>query len=168
MDSHNLATVFLPVLVRSADIQQDALICTMPRKISSLDKAGESDQRQKQGSASLGIVLKLCIDRYDDIFKALEGGEAGEKGNSWGVDSTAVTPASSRSTSTASNSSFEATSERSDHNGNQQHRPKTIRKNSSTLKLLGGSPGTVKKKLNGTVSRSEPSRESARGLFARE
>ena len=96
MDSHNLATVFLPVLVRSADIQQDVLICTMPWKMKNLDKASETLQRQKQDSASLGTIIKLCIERYDEIFG---GGENGR------LESCAMTPESSRSTSTASHSS---------------------------------------------------------------
>lgn len=64
MDSHNLAVVFLPVLVRSADIRQDAIMCTMPRKVN-LDKQLKEHKGQQ---TSLGMVIKLCIDRYDEVF----------------------------------------------------------------------------------------------------
>lgn len=107
MDSHNLATVFLPVLVRSADIQQDALICTMPRKISNIDKGTkEAALRQRPETSSLGSIIKLCIDRFDDIFPGYNGTERQTAEIAGRPESSTMTPASSRSTSTASKSSM--------------------------------------------------------------
>lgn len=97
MDSHNLAVVFLPVLVRSADIRQDALMCTMPRKVNS-DK--RMQQEGQQGESSLGYILKLCIDRYDEVFSLRRDAERREV-----VQSADVTENSSRSASATSHSS---------------------------------------------------------------
>lgn len=104
MDSHNLAVVFLPVLVRSADIRQDALICTMPRKVkvSAID-----DNKQKHEgngiskTSSLGMILKLCIDRFDEVFPASHLGTAQPPGTA----SMGMTPKSSRTRSGSSRSS---------------------------------------------------------------
>lgn len=96
MDSHNLAVVFLPVLVRSADIRQDAFMCTMPRKVN-LDR---QMKEQKEQQSSLGMILKLCIDRYDEIFPPRHDVNGQEK-----QAMTPQTPESSRSASASSKSS---------------------------------------------------------------
>lgn len=99
MDSHNLAVVFLPVLVRSADIRQDAMICTMPRRI---DPNQRNSTTKPEETGSLGAIIKLCIERYDEIFPLACHGKRESTNDS---SSYAITPVTSRSASATSASS---------------------------------------------------------------
>lgn len=74
MDATNLATVWGPNLVRSSDPLKDMMMCAvagapkmstaMPR-LSGTEKAAGGDTPP----TTLGTLLKLCIDRYYEIFE---------------------------------------------------------------------------------------------------
>jgi len=70
MNSHNLAVVFLPVLVRSANILEDVEICTMP----SARTRSATQTGQKKNDTSLGMIIKLMIERFDDVFLSTVAG----------------------------------------------------------------------------------------------
>jgi hypothetical protein len=67
MNSHNLAVVFLPVLVRSANIMEDVEICIMP----SARTRSAIQTGQKKEDTSLGMIIKLMIERFDDVFPSV-------------------------------------------------------------------------------------------------
>lgn len=60
MDSYNLSVVFLPLLVRSADVREDAELCRMPAK-----KHLQDGNRH----ACFGQVLIDIIEHFDRIFE---------------------------------------------------------------------------------------------------
>lgn len=78
MDAHNLAIVICPNLVKSSDPMQDVLICSIPSgpSMSSTpstaampaDAAPTSTTETSDGGTTLGSIVKLCIQRYYEIF----------------------------------------------------------------------------------------------------
>lgn len=78
MDAHNLAIVICPNLVKSSDPMQDVLLCSVPNgpSMSSTpsttampaDAAPTSTTEISDGGTTLGSIVKLCIQRYYEIF----------------------------------------------------------------------------------------------------
>lgn len=78
MDAHNLAIVICPNLVKSSDPMQDVLLCSIPSgpSMSSTpstiatpaDAAPTSSTETSDGGTTLGSIVKLCIQRYYEIF----------------------------------------------------------------------------------------------------
>jgi Rho GTPase-activating protein 1 len=65
MDSHNLAVVLCPNLVASGDPAKDVAICAVPG-IKTM--SGAAPFSPTPGQATLGMVIKICIERYYEIF----------------------------------------------------------------------------------------------------
>lgn len=78
MDAHNLAIVICPNLVKSSDPMQDVLLCSVPSgpSMSSTpsttaapaDAVPTSSTETSDGGTTLGSIVKLCIQRYYEIF----------------------------------------------------------------------------------------------------
>ncbi|KAF9240270.1 divergent CRAL/TRIO domain-containing protein [Melanogaster broomeanus] len=62
MDAHNLAIVICPNLVKSSNPMKDVLISASPSTPSGVSSASSSE------GLTLGAVIKLCIQRYYEIF----------------------------------------------------------------------------------------------------
>lgn len=74
MDAHNLAIVICPNLVKSSDPMQDVLVCSIP-SISNTPPTTASPMTAEPipstasfGGTTLGSIVKLCIQRYYEIF----------------------------------------------------------------------------------------------------
>lgn len=78
MDAHNLAIVICPNLVKSSDPMQDVLLCSIPSGSSMsitpsmiampTHAALKSSTETSDGGTTLGSIVKLCIQRYYEIF----------------------------------------------------------------------------------------------------
>ncbi|KAH7885497.1 hypothetical protein F5I97DRAFT_1886063 [Phlebopus sp. FC_14] len=77
MDAHNLAVVICPNLVKSPNPLKDVLMCVVPGGPSpTTDTATATTARSgvssgsssSEGETTLGAVIKLCIQRYYEIF----------------------------------------------------------------------------------------------------
>ncbi|KAG1824185.1 hypothetical protein EV424DRAFT_1320868 [Suillus variegatus] len=75
MDAHNLAIVICPNLVKSSDPMQDVLLCSIPSGLSmtstfatATQAASTSSTETSNGDTTLGSIVKLCIQRYYEIF----------------------------------------------------------------------------------------------------
>ncbi|KAG1818634.1 Rho GTPase activation protein [Suillus subaureus] len=78
MDAHNLAVVICPNLVKSSDPMQDVILCSIPSgpSMSSTPSttatptqaAPTSSTETSDGGTTLGSIVKLCIQRYYEIF----------------------------------------------------------------------------------------------------
>ncbi|KAL1754528.1 hypothetical protein FB107DRAFT_291552 [Schizophyllum commune] len=74
MDAHNLAIVLCPNLVSSKAPMRDVMMCSIPNGPSPFDTPSSSSPNPNspstpsEGRATLGMVIKLCIQRYYEIF----------------------------------------------------------------------------------------------------
>uniref|UniRef100_D8QBF2 Rho-GAP domain-containing protein n=1 Tax=Schizophyllum commune (strain H4-8 / FGSC 9210) TaxID=578458 RepID=D8QBF2_SCHCM len=74
MDAHNLAIVLCPNLVSSKAPMRDVMMCSIPNGPSPFDMPSSSSPNPSspstpsEGCATLGMVIKLCIQRYYEIF----------------------------------------------------------------------------------------------------
>lgn len=70
MDSHNLAVVICPNLVKGSNTMKDVLICAIPNgpTLHASASASIPSNPADEGKATLGQVIKLCIERYYEIF----------------------------------------------------------------------------------------------------
>ncbi|KAG2147407.1 uncharacterized protein EDB93DRAFT_1085572 [Suillus bovinus] len=78
MDAHNLAIVICPNLVKSSDPMQDVLLCSITNESSTTtapsasatptQPASSSSTDTSKGGTTLGSIVKLCIQRYYEIF----------------------------------------------------------------------------------------------------
>ncbi|KAG0708429.1 hypothetical protein DFH29DRAFT_892451 [Suillus ampliporus] len=78
MDAHNLAIVICPNLVKSSDPMQDVMICSIPSgpSMSSTPSTNATPTPAAptpptdslDGNTTLGSIVKLCIQRYYEIF----------------------------------------------------------------------------------------------------
>ena len=62
MDAHNLALVLTPNLVKGSNFKRDFEMCAVPNNPSA------DGQTAKPTSATLGLVIKICISSYYEIF----------------------------------------------------------------------------------------------------
>lgn len=60
MDAHNLSLVLTPNLVKGSNFKRDLEMCAVPNQT--------DGQTAKPQSASLGLVIKICISHYYEIF----------------------------------------------------------------------------------------------------
>lgn len=81
MDAHNLAVVVCPNLLKGSNPMRDVLMCTVPggpsltndspslsSSVTSATLVSRSSDSSPEGSTTLGAVIKLCIQRYYEIF----------------------------------------------------------------------------------------------------
>jgi Rho GTPase-activating protein 1 len=78
MDAANLAIVFCPNLVSSGDVMRDVQICKVPGVSSKLPQplpssptSPSSPNSTRSPRTTLGSVIRLCIERYFEIFEDL-------------------------------------------------------------------------------------------------
>ncbi|KAG2109211.1 hypothetical protein BD769DRAFT_1630485 [Suillus cothurnatus] len=67
MDAHNLAVVICPNLVKSSDPMQDVLLCSIPNG-PWMSSGTNIFPETSDGGTTLGSIVKLCIQRYHEIF----------------------------------------------------------------------------------------------------
>lgn len=74
MDAHNLAIVICPNLVKSSDPMQDVLVCSIPSMSTTPSTPATpmgtepTPSTTSFGGTTLGSIVKLCIQRYYEIF----------------------------------------------------------------------------------------------------
>ncbi|TRM70230.1 hypothetical protein BD626DRAFT_422970 [Schizophyllum amplum] len=71
MDAHNLSIVLCPNLVSSKAPMRDVMMCAIPNGPSPFDMAlppTASPTPSAEGRTTLGLVIKLCIQRYYEVF----------------------------------------------------------------------------------------------------
>lgn len=74
MDAHNLAIVLCPNLVKGSNPMRDVTMCSVANAVFA---PSPSSPDPSSSSATLGIVIKLCIERYYEVFdEVLDRSEA--------------------------------------------------------------------------------------------
>jgi len=70
MDANNLAVVICPNLVKGSSPVKDVVICTIPNGPSLHPSARLSipSDASDEGKTTLGQIIKLCIERYFEVF----------------------------------------------------------------------------------------------------
>lgn len=71
MDAHNLAVVLCPNLVSGPDPMRDVAMCAVPGGPALYDSSSVPSVTAAQppeGRTTLGAVIKLCIQRYYEVF----------------------------------------------------------------------------------------------------
>lgn len=77
MDAHNLAVVICPNLVKSSNPVRDVMMCSVPGSPAMFSTQEQPPAPQTnsaaltEGKTTLGVVVKLCIQRYYEIFDEL-------------------------------------------------------------------------------------------------
>ena len=66
MDAHNLALVLTPNLAKSSNFKRDLEMCAVPSGPALI--AQSNNQTARPSSATLGLVNKICISHYYEIF----------------------------------------------------------------------------------------------------
>ncbi|KAG6887538.1 hypothetical protein C0995_014546 [Termitomyces sp. Mi166 len=75
MDAHNLAIVLCPNLVKGSNPMRDVTMCSVASVAST--SATSSPDPSFSPSATLGIVIRICIERYYEVFdEVLDRSEA--------------------------------------------------------------------------------------------
>ncbi|KAI0056573.1 Rho GTPase activation protein [Artomyces pyxidatus] len=75
MDAHNLAIVLCPNLVSSASPARDIMMCAVPGGPAlhpTLTPSNSTSTASQEGRTTLGILIKLCIQRYYEVFDEVE------------------------------------------------------------------------------------------------
>ena len=68
MDAHNLSIVLCPNLVSGSSPTKDVAICTLPGGPTLHSTQPPAPATSAPGRTTLGMVVKLCIQRYYEIF----------------------------------------------------------------------------------------------------
>ncbi|KAG6856077.1 hypothetical protein H0H87_007607 [Tephrocybe sp. NHM501043] len=72
MDSHNLAVVLCPNLVKGSNPMRDVMMCAVPGTpgilSSNVPTSPSSPNPSASHGATLGMVIKICIQRYYEVF----------------------------------------------------------------------------------------------------
>ncbi|OCH91637.1 RhoGAP-domain-containing protein [Obba rivulosa] len=75
MDAHNLSVVISPNLVSSPSPVRDVMMCSIPSEASLFDAktafasaGGPNPAALAEGKTTLGMIIKLCITRYYEVF----------------------------------------------------------------------------------------------------
>jgi Rho GTPase-activating protein 1 len=77
MDAHNLAIVLCPNLVASSNPARTVQMCALPAEATGFSQPSGIPVTSAEGPTTLGMVIKLCIQRYYEIFdEVLDRGEA--------------------------------------------------------------------------------------------
>jgi Rho GTPase-activating protein 1 len=71
MDAHNLTIVLCPNLVSSSSPAKDIAICRLPGG-PALHPDLSNTPQPPQGRTTLGMVIKLCIHRYYEVFDEVQ------------------------------------------------------------------------------------------------
>ena len=66
MDAHNLALVLAPNLAKSSNFKRDLEMCAVPNGPALL--AQSNSQTTRPSSATLGLIIKICVSHYYEIF----------------------------------------------------------------------------------------------------
>lgn len=72
MDAHNLAIVLCPNLVSSPSPARDIAMCAVPSGPSLHPSIPTTSNPQPEGRTTLGAIIKLCIQRYYEVFDEVE------------------------------------------------------------------------------------------------
>ena len=68
MDAHNLALVLCPNLVSGPSLTRDVTMCTIPGGPSMYPSTSSTPENEPKRKTTLGLVIKLCIQRYYEVF----------------------------------------------------------------------------------------------------
>lgn len=71
MDAHNLAIVLCPNLVSGSSPAKDITICSLPGG-PALHPEHSASAPPPQGRTTLGMIIKLCIQRYYEVFDEVQ------------------------------------------------------------------------------------------------
>ncbi|KAH9042019.1 Rho GTPase activation protein [Lactarius pseudohatsudake] len=72
MDAHNLSIVLCPNLVSGASPTKDVMICSLPGGPTLHPAQSPPLAPSAQGRTTLGMIIKLCIQRYYEIFDEVQ------------------------------------------------------------------------------------------------
>ncbi|VDB87380.1 unnamed protein product [Peniophora sp. CBMAI 1063] len=72
MDAHNLAIVLCPNLVSSSSPARDIAMCAVPSGPQLHPSIPTTSNPQPEGRTTLGAIIKLCIQRYYEVFDEVE------------------------------------------------------------------------------------------------
>ena len=72
MDAHNLAIILCPNLVSSSSPAKDIAICSLPGGPVLHPGLSTSTQSPPHGQTTLSMLIKLCIQRYYEIFDEVQ------------------------------------------------------------------------------------------------
>lgn len=72
MDAHNLAIVLCPNLVSGSSPAKDIVICSLPGGPTLHPELSNTPPPTPQGRTTLGMIIKLCIHRYYEIFDEVQ------------------------------------------------------------------------------------------------
>jgi Rho GTPase-activating protein 1 len=72
MDAHNLAIVLCPNLVSGSCPARDIVICSLPGGPTLHPGLSNTSPPPTQGHTTLGMIIKLCIHRYYEIFDEVQ------------------------------------------------------------------------------------------------
>ena len=72
MGAHNLAIVLCPNLVSGSSPARDIVICSLPGGPTLHPDLSNSSPPPTQGHTTLGTIVKLCIQRYYEIFDEIQ------------------------------------------------------------------------------------------------
>ena len=72
MGAHNLAIVLCPNLVSGASPARDIVICSLPGGPTLHPDLSNTSPPPTQGHTTLGMIVKLCIQRYYEIFDEVQ------------------------------------------------------------------------------------------------
>ena len=96
MDAHNLAVVLCPNLVKSPSPTRDVMMCAVPGP--TLYASQPTASAPQEGRTTLGMVIKLCIERYYEVFDEIyDRSEALPPARSFADDTMPSTPSSGSS-----------------------------------------------------------------------
>lgn len=68
MDAHNLTIVLCPNLVSSSNPARDVMMCAVPNSPTPTPTPSLNQAALSEGKGTLGMVIKLCIQRYYEVF----------------------------------------------------------------------------------------------------
>lgn len=72
MDAHNLSIVLCPNLVSGSSPTKDVMMCTLPGGPTLHPAQSSTPAPSAPGRTTLGLVVKLCIQRYYEIFDEVQ------------------------------------------------------------------------------------------------
>ena len=72
MDAYNLAIVFSPNLVKSANVLRDVQMCAIPGPTLWAPDPSAASSPQKENKSTVGTVIKCCIERYFEVFDEVQ------------------------------------------------------------------------------------------------
>ena len=96
MDAHNLSIVLCPNFVSGSSPAKDVMMCTLPGGPTLHSVLSSAPATSTSGRTTLGMVTKLCIQRYYEIFDEVQDrSEAVPPARSFAEDDVASSDSSS-------------------------------------------------------------------------